>query len=71
MRELMRFGRQFVKKPFGSAANLIVDYGVYTGICFFVLFLLVSNRPLRIIDSVARRSMREKMIEWIARISNA
>ncbi len=70
MRGLSLFRKKFSKEPLRVLWHLCVDYAVYTGICFFVLFLLLSKGPLRLVDAVAGLSVRERLIEIIARLSN-
>jgi len=70
MRGLDLLRKNFSENPLRALWHLGVDYAIYTGICFFVLFLLLSKAPLRLVDAVTGLSVRERLIEVIARLSN-
>jgi hypothetical protein len=70
MRAVNLFRQKIAEKPLRAVVDLCVDYAVYTGICFFVLFLFLSKGPLRLVDAITGLSVRERLIELIARLSS-
>jgi hypothetical protein len=71
MRGVSLFRQQFEKEPVKTLVRLLIDYFVYTGMCFFVVFLLLSKWPLHLVDSITGLSVREKLIDLIAKVSRA
>ena len=70
MRALSLFSKKASEAPLRALWHLCVDYAIYTGICFFIVFLLISKVPLRLVDAVTGLSVRKRLIDVIARLSN-
>jgi hypothetical protein len=71
MRSLSLFREKVSRRPMKALRDLFTDYMVYIGICSFLAFLLLLKWPLGFVDSVTNFSVREKIINLIARNSNA
>ncbi len=66
---LRRFTAKLTKRPFAALARLLLDYLTYVGMVVFWLFLVISKRPLAWLERRSRRPIRDRIIAWVARLS--
>ena len=66
---LRRFAVKPSKRPFAALVRLLSDYLTYVGMVVFWLFLVVSRRPLAWLERRLRWPIRERIIDWAARLA--
>lgn len=69
MSGLALFGRELRRRPLRAASRLFVEYAGYLAACFFVLLLLATRVPFRLLDRAFGVRLRERCIDAIARLS--
>jgi hypothetical protein len=63
------FWAAFRERPFRIGFGLIVEYGMFASGVFLALSLFVLRVPLRLLDQALGLELRERFIEFIARLS--
>jgi hypothetical protein len=66
---VQRFSRQLHDQPLRTLLGLAYEYAGYVAACVFVLLLLASRVPLRVLDRIPGLRIRERIIELISRVS--
>jgi hypothetical protein len=66
---LRRFAVKLTERPFAALVRLLSDYLTYVGMVVFWLFLVISKRPLAWLERRLRRPIRDRIIDWAARLS--
>ena len=69
MKGLALFGRALSKRPLGAMLGLVIEYLGYLAACLFVMILLLTRLPLRLVDRAFGLRLRERFIDLIARVS--
>lgn len=69
MKGLALFGRALRERPFGASAGLILEYAGFFAASVFVLLLVLTRAPLRVVDRVFGLRLRERFIDLVARAS--
>lgn len=57
------------KNPVRSALGLIVEYAMFASAIFLALSLLVTRVPLRVLDGAFGLRLRERFVDFIAKVS--
>lgn len=56
-------------RPVGALAGLVVEYLMFVSAVFLALLLFATRIPLRILDDAFGLRLRERFVEFLARIS--
>ena len=56
-------------RPFGAAFGLVVEYLMFASAVFLALLLFATRIPLRIVDGAFGLRLRERFVDFIARVS--
>ena len=56
-------------RPFGALAGLVVEYLMFASAVFLALLLFATRVPLRILDNALGLRLRERFVDFLARVS--
>src|ERR1051325_220426 len=57
------------ERPLGTAAGLVVEYLMFASAVFLAVSLYVTRHPMAFLDRVLGLRLRERFVEFIARMS--
>jgi len=66
---LALFGRALAKRPLGTVAHLLVEYGMFFSAVVLALGLYLTRRPMALLDRVLGLRLRERFVNLIAKLS--
>jgi hypothetical protein len=69
LRGVALFGRRLRVRPLSAILGLALEYAGYFAACLFVIALLLTRAPLRLLDWAFGLRLRERAINLIARVS--
>ena len=69
MKGLTLLGLALRRHPLRTLGGLLVEYLGFVSAILFVLFLLLTRVPLRVLDSLTGWEIRRRIIDAIARVS--
>ena len=69
MRGLTLFGAALRRRPLPALGGLLLEYLGFVSAILFVLLLLLTRVPLRVLDSLTGWEIRRRIIDAIARVS--
>lgn len=62
-------GERFRASPLRTVGGLALEYAGYFAACVFVVLLVVTRWPLRLVDGALGTRTRERLIDLVARVS--
>ena len=66
---LALFKGEVKARPFGALAGLAVEYLMFASAVFLALFLFATRIPLRVLDDMLGLRLRERFVDFLARVS--
>lgn len=69
MKGLALFGPALRERPLGALLRLLLEYAGFFAASVFVILLVLTRAPLRVVDRVFGLRLRERFIELVARVS--
>jgi hypothetical protein len=63
------FAQKLRAAPLRACAGLVIEYGMFASGMFLALLMFVSRHPLGFVDRKLDLHLRERVIDFIARIS--
>src|SRR5215471_14404922 len=64
-----RYGSPVQRKPFGNPLGLVLEYLMFASAVFLAISLYLTRHPMALLDRVLGLRLRERFVEFIARMS--
>ena len=66
---LALFGHELRRRPLRTAARLVVEYSMFFAAVALALALFVTRKPLALLDRALGLRLRERFVDFIAKMS--